>query len=52
MIYIVGIGPGDRKMMTGQAREAIEQSDVIVGYTVYVSLIKNLFPGKSFLQRP
>ncbi len=52
MIYIVGIGPGDCKMMTGQAREAIEQSDVIVGYTVYVSLIKDLFPGKEFFTTP
>ena len=35
-IYIVGIGPGREEMMTGEAIAALEQADVIVGYTVYV----------------
>ena len=33
-IYIVGIGPGREEMMTGEAIAALEQADVIVGYTV------------------
>ena len=37
-IYIVGIGPGREEMMTGEAIAALEQADVIVGYTVYVKL--------------
>ena len=32
-IYIVGIGPGREEMMTGEAIAALEQADVIVGYT-------------------
>ena len=45
-IYVVGIGPGGREYMTPQAREAIEKSEVIVGYTLYVDLVKELTEGK------
>lgn len=41
-IYVVGIGPGNEEFMTAQAKYAIEQSEVIVGYDLYVELIKNL----------
>lgn len=46
-IYVVGIGPGGSDYMTPQAREAIERSDVVVGYTVYVELVKDLCEGKT-----
>lgn len=45
-IYVVGIGPGNSAYMTQVAREAIEESDVIVGYTLYVELVKDLTAGK------
>lgn len=45
-IYVVGIGPGGSAYMTPQARAAIEESDVIVGYTLYVELVKELTAGK------
>ena len=51
-IYVVGIGPGSYDGMTGKAVTALESSDVIVGYTVYVELVKDHFPGKSFLTTP
>jgi precorrin-3B C17-methyltransferase len=51
-IFIVGMGPGDKSMMTGQAIEAMENSNIIAGYTVYVDLVKNLFPGKEFFTTP
>jgi precorrin-3B C17-methyltransferase len=38
--------------MTGQARAALEESDVIVGYTVYVDLLRELYPEKEFLTTP
>lgn len=38
-IYIVGMGPGFESMMTKQAIDALEASDVIVGYTVYIKLL-------------
>ncbi len=51
-IYVVGIGPGEYEKMTIQATKALESCDVIVGYTVYVDLVKDHFPGKEFLTTP
>ena len=45
-IFIVGIGPGKEEMMTGEALYALEQADVIVGYTTYVKLLGERFQGK------
>lgn len=45
-LYVVGLGPGDESMLTGQARAALAASDVLCGYTVYVDLVKPLFPEK------
>ena len=35
-IYVVGIGPGEYEQMTVKAANALRDSDVIIGYTVYV----------------
>ena len=51
-IYIVGMGPGREEMMTGEALAALEQSDVIVGYTVYLDLLSGRFKGKELLSTP
>lgn len=51
-IVIVGMGPGDVSMMTKEAENALRESDIIVGYTVYVDLIKKYFPEKKFLTTP
>ena len=45
-VYAVGLGPGGEEFFTGQAKAAIEKSDVICGYTVYVDLVRDLFPDK------
>ena len=51
-IYVVGIGPGSYENMTQRAHEALRESDVIVGYTVYIDLVKEHFPGKQMLTTP
>ena len=51
-IYVVGIGPGGCDQMTGIAMEALKASDAIIGYTVYVDLVKDTFPDKEFLTTP
>lgn len=51
-IYIIGIGPGKEEMMTGEALQALEKSDVIIGYTVYVKLLGERFAGKEMLTTP
>lgn len=45
-VYVVGIGPGLHEHMTNAARVAIEKSDVIVGYSTYLDIIKDLIEGK------
>ena len=51
-IYIIGMGPGKEEMMTGEAIQALENSDVIIGYTVYVKLLGERFEGKEMLTTP
>ncbi len=51
-IYIVGIGPGAEEMMTFQAIRALEESDVIVGYPVYLNLLDARFTKKELLSTP
>jgi precorrin-3B C17-methyltransferase len=51
-LYVVGIGPGIEEMMTGEAIDALEQADVIVGYTVYLKLLGERFQGKEMLSTP
>ena len=51
-IYVVGIGPGEQGQMTAKAVKAMADSDVIVGYTVYVDLVKEFFPEKEFITTP
>ncbi|MBQ8305554.1 MAG: precorrin-3B C(17)-methyltransferase [Blautia sp.] len=51
-MYVVGIGPGAYEQMTGKAIRALQESDVIIGYTVYVDLVKEYFPDKEFMTTP
>ena len=51
-LYVVGIGPGNYEGMTVRAREALAESEIIIGYTVYVDLLKDQYPGKEFLTTP
>lgn len=46
MIYVVGIGPGAARARTAEATQAIIESDVLVGYSAYVELVKPEFPDK------
>ena len=51
-IYIVGMGPGREDMMTWEAVRALEQADVIVGYTVYLDLLGSRFRNKEMISTP
>ena len=48
-LYVVGIGPGNEENLSPRGRRALEEADLICGYTVYAELLKPLFPGKRFL---
>ena len=47
-LYVVGLGPGDYDNMTVRADRALGESGVIVGYSVYVDLVKDRYPGKEY----
>lgn len=51
-LYVVGFGAGGYEYMTIQAKEAIEKSNIVAGYTVYVDLIKEHFKDKEFYSTP
>ena len=45
-LTVVGIGPGNEEALSDAARSALEQAELICGYTLYVELIRPLFPDK------
>ncbi len=51
-VVVVGIGPGNYENMTVGADQALQKADVIVGYHVYVDLIKERYPEKEFITTP
>lgn len=48
-IYVVGIGPGNAEDMTPRAKAAMEASDMIIGYSTYIDLVRGLFPEKQLV---
>lgn len=45
-MYVVGVGPGSHDHMTYRAKLVIDESEVIVGYDTYVSLVEDLIAAK------
>lgn len=52
MLTVAGIGPGSRDGMTIETYHALYNCDCIVGYTVYVELVRELFPEKEYYTTP
>ncbi len=48
---MVGFGPGDQANMTLRARQAIEESDVVIGYSTYIKLVKGMLDGKEVIKK-
>ncbi len=46
LVYVVGLGPGDAQFLTAQASAALQSADVLCGYTVYIDLVRPLYPDK------
>ncbi|SEG38888.1 precorrin-3B C(17)-methyltransferase [Paenibacillus sp. UNC499MF] len=49
-LLIIGFGPGDEAHITKRAREAISESEVVIGYNTYVDLIRSLIDGKQVVR--
>ncbi len=50
ILYVVGIGPGAHAHATPAALAAIADADVIVGYTTYIKLVRELIVGKEVIR--
>ena len=46
------MGPGSYDQMTIRAAQALQEAQVIAGYSVYVDLVKPHFPDKEYLVTP
>lgn len=51
-LTVVGIGPGNYDNMTVRADRVLRECQVIVGYHVYVDLVRERYPDKEFLTTP
>jgi len=51
-LYVIGIGPGAYEDMTVRALKALESCELIVGYGVYVDLVRPHFPEKEYYVTP
>ena len=51
-LTVVGIGAGNDAGMTVGAVRALEEAEIIVGYTAYCDLLKPYYPDKSYLATP
>ena len=46
-LFLVGTGPGELNQMTPAAQIAVNQADVVIGYSLYIDLISSLLhPGQ------
>ena len=51
-LYVIGLGPGQEAMVTGQAAAALHEADVVIGYTGYFVWIEDLVMGKECIALP
>src|SRR5438552_2526377 len=51
-VHVIGLGPGERGLMTPQARDVLARCDVIVGYSGYLALIADMAAGKDTYALP
>jgi precorrin-3B C17-methyltransferase len=47
-LSVVGFGPGNLDNMTLLCSKRLQESDIIVGYTGYIKLLRALFPDKKY----
>jgi cobalt-factor III methyltransferase len=48
-LWVIGFGPGSSEHLTKRAKEAIEESDCVIGYKTYVELIQNLLTNQEVI---
>ena len=48
-LSVVGLGPGSKEGMTLAADCALQECEIIIGYSKYVSLIRPYYPEKTYM---
>ena len=51
-LFVVGLGPGNYENMTVRADRALSASDTVIGYTVYLDLVRERYPDKTYASTP
>ena len=51
-IFLIGLGPGDRTLMTASVLEALARCDAVVGYDGYLAQVRDLVDGKQVVSMP
>lgn len=49
-LLVIGFGPGAFEHITERARNAIQESEVVIGYNTYVDLIRELLTGQEIVR--
>lgn len=50
ILWVVGIGPGGKEHMTSAALAALNRAELVVGYTRYIDLIRDLIQGREIFE--
>lgn len=50
VLSVVGIGPGNDEHITPAALQAIQEAELVVGYSTYIKLVKHLIEGKEIVR--
>ena len=48
-LYVVGFGPGHEDHITDRAKQALRESDYVIGYKTYMELVAPLIQGKDVI---
>ena len=47
-LVVIGFGPGSKDDMTLRAVKALDEADIITGFTTYVKILQEFFPDKPY----
>ena len=46
-LWVIGLGPGNAESLTQAARAALDRAEILCGYSLYVELLRPLYPEKA-----
>lgn len=47
-LFLVGLGPGDPRLLTRQAEETLRRVEAVFGYSLYLDLLRPTFPALDY----